>query len=143
MPINTNENETKKAGAVILNKNRDSVLLLYRAKKDWSFPKGHIEQGENETQAMIREVREETGLEVEIIQELPATKYTTDKNENCVLYFYLVVLKDDLNLRIENDNDVLEWVNIDDIVNKISYDNLKILRNKKCTQKDACKICND
>jgi len=34
MPINTNENETKKAGAVILNKNRDSVLLLYRAKKD-------------------------------------------------------------------------------------------------------------
>lgn len=43
-----------------------------------------------------------------------------------MLYFYLVASKDYLNLRIENDNDVLEWVNVDDVVNKLSYDNLKV-----------------
>jgi len=37
----------QKAGAIILNKNNDSILLLYGGNKyDWSFPKGHIEEGE-------------------------------------------------------------------------------------------------
>ena len=37
-------------------------LLLLRAYKNWDFPKGLVEPGENELDAAKREVEEETGL---------------------------------------------------------------------------------
>ena len=37
-------------------------LLLLRAYKNWDFPKGLVEPGENELDAAKREVAEETGL---------------------------------------------------------------------------------
>lgn len=65
-----------KSGAIIL-KDR-SVLLLYRAKQnDWTFPKGHVEFGETDNQTMIREIKEETGLDTRVIRKLPDNEYTT------------------------------------------------------------------
>jgi ADP-ribose pyrophosphatase len=37
-------------------------LLMSNRKGYWEFPKGHVDQGETEEEAAIREVREETGL---------------------------------------------------------------------------------
>jgi ADP-ribose pyrophosphatase YjhB (NUDIX family) len=57
-------------GAVIVNEGR--VLLICRGseplKGDWSLPGGLLELGESLHQGVIREVREETGLEVEPLQ---------------------------------------------------------------------------
>lgn len=57
-------------GAVIWNEDGD-VLLIRRGKPprlgQWSIPGGHVEWGESLRDALIREVREETGLEVEIL----------------------------------------------------------------------------
>jgi 8-oxo-dGTP pyrophosphatase MutT (NUDIX family) len=51
-------------------------LALRRADRDeWVFPKGHLEQGERTEDAAIREVREETGLEIEILGSLGTTRY--------------------------------------------------------------------
>jgi 8-oxo-dGTP pyrophosphatase MutT (NUDIX family) len=37
-------------------------LLLHYTAGHWDFPKGNIEPGENEKQAALREIREETGI---------------------------------------------------------------------------------
>lgn len=57
----------QKAGAIIVSKSDENkIVLLHSGKQnDWSFPKGHIEEGEDPTGAMIREIKEETGLLVE------------------------------------------------------------------------------
>jgi 8-oxo-dGTP pyrophosphatase MutT (NUDIX family) len=60
----------KSAGAVIFKKEKNKIfyLLLHypsgsRAREDyWDFPKGHIERGEKEIEAVKREVKEETGI---------------------------------------------------------------------------------
>lgn len=45
----------------------DEILLQNRIKKDWqgyTLPGGHIEPGESITEAVIREMKEETGLDI-------------------------------------------------------------------------------
>lgn len=46
------------------------MLVIQRAKRvkaplTWCFPGGHIEQGESQPEALIREMREELGVQVE------------------------------------------------------------------------------
>lgn len=55
------------ASALILNDEK-KVLLVYHKKYDvWLYPGGHIEDNETPDEAVIREVKEETSLNVEII----------------------------------------------------------------------------
>lgn len=54
---------SRACGAVVFRRSDQGIrLLLLRAYKNWDFPKGLIEPGENELETAKREVREETGL---------------------------------------------------------------------------------
>ena len=121
------EQAIHKAGAIILSsKNKQNIALLYRGKQnDWSFPKGHIEQGENYTQTMIREIREETGLTVSIIQKLPDHFYTNLKEGLISTKMFLVISEDDSKLKPEFEADDIQWIPYVQVVEKLSYDNLK------------------
>lgn len=59
----------KSCGTVVFRKTRGkyAVLLIKNKYTEfWSFPKGHMEDGENEYQTAIRETKEETGIDVKI-----------------------------------------------------------------------------
>ena len=64
-------------GGVVLENNK--VLLVkvksMKGRKIWTFPKGHIEQGETPRQAALREVLEETGYKASIIKPLLKVRY--------------------------------------------------------------------
>jgi len=58
------------AGAVVFRREPGGHrYLLLRAYRNWDFPKGEVEPGEDPLEAALREVREETGLSA---LELPA-----------------------------------------------------------------------
>ena len=62
--------ETFTAGGVVINKD-GLVLVVSQNGNSWSLPKGHIDEGENKIQAVIREIYEESGInELELIKEL-------------------------------------------------------------------------
>ena len=63
------------AGAVVII---DGACLVLQRGDEWIFPKGHLESGETPDQAAVREVREETGLDVRVIRSLGATRYAFD-----------------------------------------------------------------
>lgn len=51
-------------------------LVLRRSdREEWVFPKGHIEEGEQPEDAAIREVLEETGLQIQIVASIGLTRY--------------------------------------------------------------------
>ncbi len=73
------------SAGTICFKNRDVLLIKYVS--NYSFPKGHIEEGETEEEAAIRETEEETGIEVEILPHpivVPSAKKGDERN----VYFF-------------------------------------------------------
>jgi 8-oxo-dGTP diphosphatase len=67
------------AGGVVWRKienGETEVLLVHRPKyDDWTLPKGKLDGGETAEEAALREVEEETGLQVTLGDELPSTDY--------------------------------------------------------------------
>lgn len=59
----------KSCGIVPYRRNGDTpeFLILLQTNQCWSFPKGHMEAGETETQSALRELKEETGLTATLI----------------------------------------------------------------------------
>ncbi len=57
------------AGAVVFTRCGEEIfyLLMRSMKGVYGFPKGHIEAGETELEAAVREIREETGVEVKFV----------------------------------------------------------------------------
>ncbi len=61
----------KSCGAVIFRgtgQKRQFLLIKNLYGKHWGFPKGHMEHGETELETAAREVLEETGLRVELLE---------------------------------------------------------------------------
>ena len=67
--------DVRAAGAVVTRKGGE-VLLVHRPKyDDWSFPKGKLDRGEHAVTAAVREVAEETGLDVRLGARLTSQRY--------------------------------------------------------------------
>lgn len=119
--------ETIKAGCFLFNKEDKKVALVYREKqKDYTFPKGHLEEGEDLKTCAIREVEEETKRKPEIIENIKPfeQRYTTKVGEKCACYMF--VAKD----IGKSDNSSLDthdvcWVDFDKVEEVLSYKSLK------------------
>lgn len=62
-------------GAVVyrLVEGSPQILLVKQAQKDesWGIPKGHMERDETYTETAVRETKEEAGIDIRIITQLP------------------------------------------------------------------------
>ena len=67
------------------------VLVQDRRDSDWggiTFPGGHVEKGESFTDAVIREVYEETGLTIETPQICGIKQWPEDDGSRYIVLFY-------------------------------------------------------
>ena len=112
---------------MLSQKNPALVALLYRSKQgDWSFPKGHIEEGELAAETTRREVAEETGLPVHLVgDELPPMEYAHPSGDRIVVHMFLMQSEDDAALKNEFKDDKIVWVPYTNVADKLSYDNAK------------------
>lgn len=97
--------QEKSCGALIFRRNNDTneVLIIRQVQGHWCFPKGHVEKHETETETAMREIREETGLTVKIIDGFRQTLGYSPK-ENVfkeVVYFIGVPVKGHLRVQEE------------------------------------------
>jgi 8-oxo-dGTP diphosphatase len=80
-PESYRERITLGVGAVVWNE-RGEVLLVRRSNRprqnEWSLPGGRVEFGETLRDALTREVREETGLRIEILGLIDVAELVQD-----------------------------------------------------------------
>lgn len=68
---------------------KDEILVMNRTKNDWpglTFPGGHVEENENHLEAIIREMKEETGLDISKIEPCGFFEWNSSPREICLLY---------------------------------------------------------
>jgi 8-oxo-dGTP diphosphatase len=80
-------------GAIIFRRNR--ILMAQRGKEPlkgwWSLPGGALELGESLTDAVCREVLEETGLEVEAVKLFEVFERIMRDAEGAPEYHYILI----------------------------------------------------
>ncbi|MCI8500960.1 MAG: NUDIX domain-containing protein [Oscillospiraceae bacterium] len=124
----------KSCGALVFRRfhgNTELLLIKHANGGHWSFPKGHVESGETEEETALREIKEETGIDViidpsfrEVISYSP--KKDTQKD---VIYFIARAQNYDYTPQ-EEEISQIKWVEINRAHTILTYDNDKQLVNK-------------
>jgi 8-oxo-dGTP diphosphatase len=114
------------AGVVVFRKG-PHVLLVHRPKyDDWSFPKGKLDPGEHATTAAVREVAEETGLDVRLGPPLSPQSYQVRNGQtrDKVVHYWAgrLVGGDDVSTYRPNEEiDDVRWVPLDKAAKLLTY----------------------
>ena len=120
----------KSCGAIIFNENIE-VLIVKHTAGHWDFPKGHMEIGEDEYQTAIREVKEETNIDVELIKEYRyEVHYSPKENVDKTVVFFLA--KNKSNELIKQDEDIqnIGWFEYKEAIDILTYESAKELFKK-------------
>lgn len=127
-------NFEKSCGAIIYRRHHGNTeILLARHLKSghWSFPKGHMEPGETEEETALREIKEETGLDVLLDTSFRETvTYSPKRNtKKTVVYFVGIATSHELVPQQEEIAE-LRWLEIGQAAGVLTYDNDKLTANK-------------
>lgn len=127
----------KSCGAVIFHineKNTVKVLLVKNHNgKYWSFPKGHMELDETEEETAIREIKEETGLNVTLLDNYRETSdYIPFGRIKKHVVFFLAQADQEQVIIQPSEIDSYMWASFDEAEENCKYENdLRILHTAK------------
>lgn len=118
MTIKNDKGEIMKAGSIILDDGK-ILLVTTPGHSVYSFPKGHMEEGETKEETAKREVLEETGYEIEFVRELSNITYSHKKlNEDIRIFMFLSKIIKKVN---DGEDDVEKrWFSIEEAEEKLS-----------------------
>ncbi|MBM25665.1 MAG: hypothetical protein CL760_08290 [Chloroflexi bacterium] len=119
------------SGGVVYRRNHDSIDIVGCVRHHphvCALPKGTPYKTENIEQTALREVQEETGLQVKIDRFIDKIEYTFfKKEERCTyyktVYFFLMVAVGGSFFLHDNEFDVVKWIARDKISVEMSYEN--------------------
>lgn len=121
----------KSCGALVIRKTGDTydlVLLRHRFGGHWSFPKGHVEAGETERQTALREVREETGLSIRLLDGFrESVEYFPQAGVKKQVVYFLGVAQGDELVRQEEEISELRWAPLLEAGDLVTFANDKRL----------------
>ena len=127
-------NYEKSCGAIVYRRfhgNTEILLIRHIKSGYWSFPKGHVENGETEVETATREIKEETNIDVLIDSGFRETVSFSPRRDTSktVVYFVAKALNNDTKPQLEEISEI-RWVEIGQAASHLTYDNDKLIVSK-------------
>ncbi|MBR5667700.1 MAG: 8-oxo-dGTP diphosphatase [Lachnospiraceae bacterium] len=116
--------ERVELAVLCLIKDGDRVLLQNRVKKDWqgyTLPGGHVEPGESFVDAVVREMKEETGLTIEKPKLVGIKQFPIDGGRYIVLLFEATQFTGEV---ISSEEGEMTWIDRAELANIPAVDDL-------------------
>jgi 8-oxo-dGTP pyrophosphatase MutT (NUDIX family) len=117
------------AGGVVVNERGETVVIVPTRRaadgsKVLALPKGHPDEGESAAAAALREVREETGVEAEVVDRLGEVKYWYQRDgqrvAKVVAFFLLRYVSGSLDDH-DHEVEVARWMPLDEAAQALSH----------------------
>lgn len=136
MELNTGKYDEKSCGLVLFRKENgiNFFLILHYPGGHFDFPKGHVEENEDEKQTAARELTEETGItDIEFIDGFrDHVSYVYRRkgilSKKQVVYFLAKTTTKEITLSHEHQGYV--WLPYEKALKKISFDNSREILKK-------------
>jgi len=123
----------RSCGAVVqrtINGQKQFLLIKNKRSAHWSFPKGHMEEGETWEETAKREVLEETGIHIKIIPGFQeSSTYMIQNRINKTVIIFAATTGDRKTVNQESEIEASEWLPYEEAVHRLKFENdRKILR---------------
>ena len=132
------------AGGIVFNSEGKILLVRNASLKDpnvnyWGFPKGHLDPGETSEQAATREIKEETGIDAQILKKIGDSRYVYtqdgEKIFKIVTIFVMKQIQGEINIQQEEIGEA-GWFTPEEALEKLSFKQDQELLQKALQIKD-------
>jgi 8-oxo-dGTP diphosphatase len=111
---------------------RDNRVLLVRRAMNpergkWALPAGYVDYGENPREAVIREVREETSLEVEVTRLVSVDGSPGTFGASIVIIYAASVVNG--SARPQDDAEAVLWLSASDSLPELAFESTRTMLN--------------
>jgi 8-oxo-dGTP pyrophosphatase MutT (NUDIX family) len=127
------------AGGLVVDAltNEGNALLISRHDRRgrliWSFPKGHLEDGETDTEAAVREVHEETGIRARVLERLGEIDFwfmADGRRIHKTVHHFLMVGEGGQLSDTDPEVESVEWVPLSAVHSRLAYSDERALLKK-------------
>jgi 8-oxo-dGTP pyrophosphatase MutT (NUDIX family) len=116
------------AGGVLVRDGRVAAIVPVRraagGRRVLALPKGHVDPGETPAEAALREVREETGMTGELIEQLGEVRYWYQRAGRKIpklVTFFLFEYRSGSDADHDAEVEEVRWLRLEDAVRELSY----------------------
>lgn len=127
---NTSKRKVVSAGGIVIWRYNNDIFVCVvkrRNKGVWIIPRGRVEKNENMEETVIREIKEETGIEAKIIKKIGVINYSFYSPKDKVVYdksvhFYLLKLENQLDFSPNEEIEERLWISLSNVKDILSYE---------------------
>jgi 8-oxo-dGTP diphosphatase len=101
----------------LITNDADQILIQLSPRRGWEFPGGRVEEGEDLIEALTREIKEESGLDVEVGPLISV--FSNLKNPAVIFGFRCKYISGELRTSAESLN--FKWSSSDNVTRFISH----------------------
>jgi 8-oxo-dGTP pyrophosphatase MutT (NUDIX family) len=119
----------KSCGAVLfrIENGKRLYLILHYEEGHWDFPKGHVEKGEGEHEAAVRETIEETGIgDMDFVagfRERIEYNYLRDGKKLKKEAIFFLARTETSDVTLSGEHTGFAWLRHEDAAQRITYEN--------------------